>query len=524
MFSRRQMMVQSGLLFAPLLDRIDARADGPQQDISEPLDALRKRLGIPGCGAIVVSLDRIIAHGVGGIRKMGEAGLIPKEAHWQIGSITKTFTATLTAILVERRKLTWDTRLEDVYPTHVKQMAPNIASVTIRQLVTHHSGMGGDVVPWKGVPETNQPGLTLSKRRQKAALLAMKERLDFVPGTKYQYSNRAYNLLGAVLETVSGRSWETLILEDIAKPLGIQSVVFGEPALSRPDKEPWPHVFEDEHWKAVPAVSQNMYGYHLCNPAGGISLTLDGMAKYMQMHLDAGMEKSILSPAGFKTLHTELEKGGVPGFAIGARGSILGRELSHNGSNGRNAAFHMLLPERSVGVFLAVNAPIPTDWMIWNTLLATALPGKWPRPSQEPPAPSKGLIEGEALELVSITSGRLDFQNFDNLSQKILLWWAGAKDGKQLVMGFQIPNKGRYDVEGLFTFASDYGAVTIKLGGTQKRIDFRAEKLKWETVSLGEMMLDAGVHQITFTAHGNSDEKGIVCHLGLDVLKFRKLD
>ncbi len=127
---------------------------------------------------------------------MGEAGPIPKEAHWQLGSITKTFTATLTAILVDQRRLTWDTKIKDVYPTHVKQMAPNVAGITIRQLVTHHSGYGYDVVPWQGVPETNQPGLTLSERRQRAAALAMKARLDFAPGAKYQYSNQGYNLLG----------------------------------------------------------------------------------------------------------------------------------------------------------------------------------------------------------------------------------------------------------------------------------------------------------------------------------------
>ncbi len=271
-----------------------------------------------------------------------------------------------------------------------------------------------------------------------------------------------------------------------------------------------------------------MYGWHLCHPAGGVSLTLDGMAKYMQVHLNAGRRKSILSQAGFKTLHTESEKGGVPGFGIGSMGLILGRSLAHNGSNGRNFAYLMLLPERGLGIFLAVNASavdlIPTHWMIWNTLLATALPGKWPRPAQKPPAPSNGLIEGEALNFVRIDSGELEFQNFDNLSHKINLFWAGAKHGKQLVMSFQIAKKGRYAVDGVFTFSTDYGAVTVKLGGTQKKIDFRSKNLRWETVSLGDIMLDAGVHQITFTAHGNSGENGIVSHLGLDVLKFRKLN
>ena len=170
-----------------------------------------------------------------------------------------------------------------------------------------------------------------------------------------------------------------MIVSEIAKPLGIVSVVFGEPALAHPEREPWPHVLERGSWRPVPPLGSEQYGYHLANPAGGISLTLAGFARWMQAHLDGETTPSILSRKMFKTIHTEESQGGVPAFAINTRSpAILGRSLAHGGSNGRNSADHLILLDRGVGVFYAMNAAppenIPTGWLALTTMLATAPP------------------------------------------------------------------------------------------------------------------------------------------------------
>jgi CubicO group peptidase (beta-lactamase class C family) len=259
--------------------------------------------------------------------------------------------------------------------------------------------------------------------------LDVRDPLDFEPDSRSQYSNRGYNLLGAVLERVAGRSWEQLIVEELTRPLGINSVVFGEPALGDPTREPWPHVVEKNRWKVVLPVPQTMYGYFVCNPAGGISLTLEGVARWMQAHLNGEKRgeqsgeraASILSTEMFKTIHTSREQGGVTAFGINSLSPALGRSLNHNGSNSRNYANLMILPERGVGVFFATNVVpppnTPSQFLIWNTLVARALEGHWPKPSLAPPEPNaRGTIEGEALEVVKITGGSLDFQNFKRIS------------------------------------------------------------------------------------------------------------
>ncbi len=336
---RRQVIAgTASLAIAARLPAACAATQAKQNDLGDTLDAIREKLGLPAVGAIAVSRDGVLAQGVAGVRRVGEFGLVPADAHWQLGSITKTFTATLAALLVDRGKLNWDTTLRDIYPEHARIMAPKVGDITIRQLVTHRSGMfGDDAFSWDGVAETNAPNLSLGERRQRGVVIALRLPLQFPPGERFSYSNRGYNTLGAALEKVEGRAYEDMIIQDIAKPLGIRSVIFGEPALVDPAREPWPHVHEGARWRPVSPVPRSRYGYHIFNPAGGISLTLEGFSRWMQAHLTGDMDIGLLSRPIFKLLYTPLGAGGIPAFGIGSWG-LLGRSIGHSGTNTRNWA------------------------------------------------------------------------------------------------------------------------------------------------------------------------------------------
>lgn len=82
------------------------------------------------------------------------------------------------------------------------------------------------------------------------------------------------------------------------------------------------------------------------------------------------------------------------------------------------------------------------------------------------------------------------------------------------------PTRGRYAIDGTFARNRDYDDATFARGGLRTRLSFRADGLVWNTMSLGETLLDVGVHELTVTAHGNAGEGGIACHLGLYVLMF----
>jgi len=195
-----------------------AAADAPF-DLGPTLEQIRRRCGVPAVGGIAVSTDRVIARGVAGFRRMGEPAKVSVDAHWQLGSLTKNFTGTIAGILVERGKLSWDATLRQLYPEHLAVMAPNVPDITVRHLMTHHSGMvHPDPYEWPGGPEINAPGLTLSQRRQRAIPAALKKPLLFVPGTRFSYSDRGYNVLAGVLEKLTGLPYEELVAKEIARP------------------------------------------------------------------------------------------------------------------------------------------------------------------------------------------------------------------------------------------------------------------------------------------------------------------
>jgi CubicO group peptidase (beta-lactamase class C family) len=513
-------------MFESVLDEV-AASDAPF-DLGPALEQIRRRCGVPAVGAIAVSTDRVVARGVAGVRRMGEPGAVSTDARWQLGSLTKNFGGTLAAVLVERGKLSWDTTLRQIYPEHLPVMAPNVPDITMRQLMTHHSGMvHPDPYEWTGGPEINGPGLTLSQRRQRAMPMALKKPLLFMPGTRFSYSNRGHIVLGAVCEKVTGQSYEYLIANEIARPLGFGAVKFGEPALDDPTREPWPHVADGPRWKPVAPVPRDWYGYHVANPAGGLSLSLDQCGLWMQAHLRGEQAGGIVSPAMFKALHTPLEQGGVAPIGVTMHDSQLGRHLWMGGTNGRNGADYMILLDRGFGLFTAINAAPPPEnpqnFFLMQTLLSFAQPGR-PAPALVPPQPdADGKIEGEALDIAHVGGGHIAFQRFQRLSREWQLWWNGAKDGEQLQLRFAVPASGRYAIEGTFARNRDYGDATFALRGLRTRLSFRADRLAWETMPLGETVLEAGVHELAVTANGNAGADGIACHLGLDVLRLRQI-
>lgn len=530
---RRLIATAAGAPLAAVMSMLESVLDGVAAsdapfDLGPALEQIRRRCGVPAVGAIAVSTDRVLARGVAGFRKMGEPGLVSVDAHWQLGSLTKNFTGTLAGQLVERGGLSWDATLRQLFPEYLPVMAPNVPDITIRHLMTHHSGMvHPDPYGWPGGPEINAPGLTLSQRRQRAVPAALKGPLLFVPGTRFSYSNRGYNVLAAVLERLTGRSYEELVVREIAQPLGLGSIRFGEPALDDPNREPWPHVSNGSSWKPTQPVPRDQYGYHIANPVGGLSLTLDQCALWMQAHLRGEQAGGIVSPATFKLLHTPLEQGGVPPFGVTPAEPLLGRSIWMAGTNLRNLAEYKILLDRGAAILSVINANPPNDnphtFFLMQTALAFAQPGR-PAPALAPPQPdAAGNIEGEGLDIAHVGGGEVQFQSFRQLSGRWQLWWTGAKDGQQLLLRLMVPVTGRYAIDGVFARNRDYGDATFALRGLRTRLSFRADRLAWETMPLGETALEAGVHELAVTAIGNAGEGGIACHLGLDVLRLRQI-
>lgn len=139
------------------------------------------------------------------------------DTRFRIGSITKTFTATLVMKAVEENKLNLSDRLSQFYP-EIK----NAEKITIEQLLNHRSGIYNitdlpDYLSWNQNAMTNQEMVAKIKSNG----------IDFEPGTKFSYSNSGYILLGYILEKVYKKSYAEILEQKITKPLGLKNTYYG---------------------------------------------------------------------------------------------------------------------------------------------------------------------------------------------------------------------------------------------------------------------------------------------------------
>ena len=141
------------------------------------------------------------------------AGKVPNrpETRFRIGSITKTFTATAVMMLVQEGKL----HLADSVCTHVAGCPHQWSAATIRNLLTHTSGIPDYLAPIS-LAQFNSP-----TPPQAILDLVRDSPLAFKPGTRYQYSNTNYLLLGLVVESTSGMTYADFLQQRIFKPLGM---------------------------------------------------------------------------------------------------------------------------------------------------------------------------------------------------------------------------------------------------------------------------------------------------------------
>ncbi len=166
--------------------------------------------------ALVAENGKVVYKGGFGMANMEWGIPNTPDTKFRLGSITKQFTAMLTMQLVEQGKIKLDGKISDYLPDYRKDTGEK---VTIHHLLTHTSG----------IPSyTGLPGFfaNVSRNPYKVDEFVKKYAsgdLEFAPGTKYSYNNSGYFLLGAIIERVSGKSYEQALKEMILDPLGMKN-------------------------------------------------------------------------------------------------------------------------------------------------------------------------------------------------------------------------------------------------------------------------------------------------------------
>ncbi len=305
-------------LFAALFAQIAAAQSAP---LSEKIDQyLGGEVERGFSGAVLVSMGDavILAKGYGMADKAGSVSAT-SETVFDIGSLTKQFTGAAILKLTEQGKLD----LQDSLGQFFNDVPQDKANITLHQLLTHTAGFkeysGGDY------KRTN---------KQKFLRKTFASKLKFTPGEKFEYSNVGYSLLAAVIETVSGQSYETFLAENFFGPVGMESTGYLLPswdervvavgydyALGRR----WGQNVE--RWAKSGEVSWNLYGN------GGILSTVEDLYKWRRA-LDDGLVLSSQSMALYEG--ALVDAGRDQHYGYGWRSvddEERGKIVFHNGGN-----------------------------------------------------------------------------------------------------------------------------------------------------------------------------------------------
>jgi CubicO group peptidase (beta-lactamase class C family) len=187
--------------------------------------------------AASITSDAINYDAVGLRRADGTDAVRPSD-FFQLGSCTKSMTATLAAMLVEEGKLSWDETIEQAFPDLSGKIDPEYQKTTLRSLLTHRSGApslnGG---PESFAPILNYSGYPQSKRFEFTADILAKPPAG--PVGQFLYSNAGYAIASVMIERAGGEPYERLLRSVLMDPIDVP-LQYGLPGASDPD-QPWGH-------------------------------------------------------------------------------------------------------------------------------------------------------------------------------------------------------------------------------------------------------------------------------------------
>jgi CubicO group peptidase (beta-lactamase class C family) len=329
---------------------------------------------VPGMSvSVVYDGDIYYARGHGYV-EIGKPIKVDDKTLFQIASVSKAFTAASLAILVDDEKVRWDDPVIDYLPDFRMYDPWVTREFTIRDLLTHRSGLplgAGDLLLF---PEAKS-----SRQEIIRAMRYLKPSTSF--RSEFAYDNLMYIIAGELIGTVAGTTFEDFLEERLLRPLGMTDC---SATLSRADPKlikATPHVEVDGKLQTTLSLESD-----LGSPAGGINCSAHSMAVWATFVLEKGKSKdgkqivsaaqveellkpvTLLPNAGYVAKHTGAF---LHAYALGWDVSTFyGQPLySHSGGLWGMTTFLAILPEQKLAVFVSNNKLSPAPRAVVNEIV-----------------------------------------------------------------------------------------------------------------------------------------------------------
>lgn len=329
---------------------------------ADPLDGLDaavakglKAHNVAGVSIAVVKNGKLV-HAKGyGVKTIGQSDPVTEFTTYAIGSISKSFTATALAMLVEEGKLRWDDplskrvkgfRLGDAYLSQ---------EVTIRDALCHRIGFARNELVWYGSP--------FDRDQVVQKLVHLKPEIPLRTG--FRYNNMMYLAAGQAIHEATGKSWDDFVADRIFQPLRMETACTSICNFDSDWDLATPH--EKVKGKPTPVAWKNVDNI---GPAGSINASVLDMAEYLKFHLSGGRAhgKQLLNRDNCAALTRPQMLMPSPGFSLNPEaishayglGFMLsdfkGKPMAEHGGNidGMSAQLGMI-PSEKLGVVILSN-------------------------------------------------------------------------------------------------------------------------------------------------------------------------
>ncbi|MBC3910524.1 serine hydrolase [Undibacterium umbellatum] len=291
----------------------------------------------------------LVTNGAGGTSGKAQPHLPDASTVFEIGSVSKTFTALLLADMQMRGELKLDDAVASLLPAYSIPHYQGRA-ITLLDLATQTSALPrlpANLMPKR--PDNPYADYTESNLRD----FLHRYQLTRTPGAKYEYSNLGFGLLSQALSARAGKSYAELVQERIAKPLGMADTGIALTASMQANLA----TGHDAQGKTVANWDMPTLA-----GAGALRSSAQDMLRYLQAHMHSA---NVKVPAGLQLVQQAQRPTGTPGLQIGLAWhvqSVRGQTVVlHNGMTGGYASFIGFTADGQRGVVVLANAAVNVD-------------------------------------------------------------------------------------------------------------------------------------------------------------------
>jgi CubicO group peptidase (beta-lactamase class C family) len=327
---------------------------------------------VMGLSVAVVKDNKFIYTHSFGLKDVETNAPLTNENIFRIASISKSFSATAIMQLVEAKKVNLDQDVSELIGFKVRNPKFPETIITLRLMLSHLSSIND-----------SQGYFSLDSINPAKSVNWFKCYNSYEPGKRYEYCNFNFNMIGTIIEKVSGERFDAYIQNHILNPLQL----YGGYYVNGLDKSKFATIYEYQPDAAKFVASPNAYaprtaevaayqmGYSapIFSPTGGMKISAKDLATYMMMHANYGKYNGvrIISKKNSKMMQTAVSDIAAYGFALETPATIIdGKQvIGHTGSAYGLYSAMFFDPQEKFGIVVISNGCHPGETSGYNNVI-----------------------------------------------------------------------------------------------------------------------------------------------------------